>query len=215
MKEMRDRIEERSKKRGSRLQRTPFVLGCAGLYFGLVSPVLITAQLPTVISSTRILRTMQTLIATSWFGFIVAALGDFNKSAVKAVKGTDHLVTGGIFKIFRHPNYTGEVIGWTCSFLTALTAAVVVVDQNRKLELAGLLVSSLVGVVGIDFVLAAATNQLEKKQKEKYGDSADYKTWVKSSWPGFMLQQKKEEDSHTEPQLELDANEAEEAGSGI
>lgn len=215
MKEMRDRIEERSKKRGSRLQRTPFVLGCAGLYFGLVSPVLVTAQLPTIVSSTRVLKAMQVLIATSWIGFIVAALGDLNKSVVKAVKGPDHLVTGGIFKFLRHPNYTGEVLGWTCSFLTALAAAIVVVDQNRKLELAGLLVSSLVGVVGIDFVLAAATNQLENKQKEKYEDSPEYEKWVKSSWSGFMLQRKKEEDSHTEPQLELVSDEEEEAGSGI
>ena len=53
----------------------------------------------------------QVLVALTWFGMGLGALGDFNKSLVKKLKGEDHLVTGGNFSLFRHPNYTGEMIG--------------------------------------------------------------------------------------------------------
>ena len=48
------------------------------------------------------------------------------------------------------------------------------------------------GTMGILFVLLSATTNLEKKQMEKYGDSEDYKLWVKSSWAGITLPVKKE-----------------------
>jgi len=42
---MRERIEDRAKKQGSRLKRTPFLLSCAFLYFCMMTPLLITSQI--------------------------------------------------------------------------------------------------------------------------------------------------------------------------
>ena len=42
---MRERIEERAKKRGSRLSRTPFILSCALLYGFMSAPMLVTRKI--------------------------------------------------------------------------------------------------------------------------------------------------------------------------
>jgi hypothetical protein len=39
--EFREKIEERATERGSRLTRTPFVLGCSLLYLGLAAPLMV------------------------------------------------------------------------------------------------------------------------------------------------------------------------------
>ena len=49
-------------------------------------------------------------IVVSLLGFLLGAVGDLNKTIGKALKGEDELITGFVFRFFRHPNYTGEVI---------------------------------------------------------------------------------------------------------
>ena len=123
------------------------------------------------------------LVTCTWVGFVVAALGDAQKSIFKSRKGDDALATKGIFQLLRHPNFTGETFGWTASFLAAISIG------NWK-QNAGLLAASALGWMGICFVLAMATTNLEKKQKEKYGDTFEYQEWVKGSWAGFTLKKK-------------------------
>ena len=135
-------------------------------------------------------------VSLTWFGFVLGALGDLNKSLVKKIKGEDHLVTGGIFRLFRHPNYTGEMIGWTASLLASVVsifAASIGSKSTAFLKSMALpLVTSLTGAMGILFVLLGATTGLESKQKEKYGERPEYIEWVKTSWKGFSLAKTKE-----------------------
>jgi len=49
-------------------------------------------------------------IVVSLLGFLLGSVGDLNKTIGKALKGEDELITGFVFRFFRHPNYTGEVI---------------------------------------------------------------------------------------------------------
>ena len=44
--------------------------------------------------------------------------------------------------------------------------------------------ASWVGFAGIAFVLKQATAGLEKKQAERYGDTTEYKEWVRTTWGG-------------------------------
>ena len=118
----------------------------------------------------------------TWVGFVVAAVGDIHKSIAKARKGDDALVTGGVFSILRHPNYTGEVIGWTCSVLAAIATA----WGSYRMHL-GSLAASLFGLAGIVMVLARATKNLESKQAEKYGEQDEYQKWIKKSWVGVTM----------------------------
>jgi len=179
--EFREKIEERARNKGNRLARTPFLVSCAALYSGLTAPLFVTSQV------TQPSTALKVLVACSWLGFLVAAVGDFTKSVVKARQGQDVLVRSGIFKFLRHPNYSGEAFGWTASFL----AAVASVEDWSSNGVA--LVASALGWAGIVFVLAMAATGLERKQKEKYGDSQEYKDWVRGSWAGPTLKMKKSE----------------------
>lgn len=99
-------------------------------------------------------------------------------------------MTGGVFKFFRHPNYTGEIIGWTASFFASIVSLLVSFPEWNKeimMSLLGPVLTSTLGWVGILFVLLGATGSLEAKQKEKYGEQKEYKEWVAKSWKGFAL----------------------------
>jgi protein-S-isoprenylcysteine O-methyltransferase Ste14 len=195
----RETIESRQTKKegdvgliGTIKKRTPFVLSCAVLYAGLSAPALTSGKLIQmgVMPSCDIgMMVYKVLVGLTWFGFGLGAIGDFTKTFVKSRRGPDHLVTGGVYGLFRHPNYTGEVIGWTSSFLASFAA--VICTSGVKLQvlksLALPLVLSFSGAFGIIFVLCGATTKLEIRQKEKYGNSEEYKDWVKSSWSGFKL----------------------------
>jgi steroid 5-alpha reductase family enzyme len=197
----RETIEERQKKKqvdpgliGKISKRAPFVLSCAFLYAGLTTPPLISATLIQmgVMPSCEIgMMVYKVLVGLTWFGFGLGAIGDLTKTFVKSRRGPDHLVTGGVYGLFRHPNYTGEVIAWTSSFLASL-AAVICTSGVKLQSLALPLALSFSGALGIIFVLLGATTTLERKQKEKYGNSEEYKDWVQSSWSGFKFAPKKE-----------------------
>lgn len=233
MKDSVKRIEAKATARGSRLKRTPFVVSCAGLYFGLCAPLLLTAPLANVVVDINkwVVLAMKTLVSLTWGGFIFAALGDFNKSLVKARKGEDHLVTGGLFSFCRHPNYTGEIIGWTANGLLAIVSALVLAMSQTQSpikgkaakvmllsvpKLVGYTAASIMGALGLDFVLVQATGGLEKRQKETYGESKVYQEWVENTWPGFETPATVEEvvDPHVHPEIEV-VDTSDEGGSGI
>ena len=229
---MRERIEDRAKKQGNRLNRTPFLLSCAFLYFCMMSPLLITCQVcndismtipPSLlglggvggISITFILELLlRSSIVMTLLGFLLGALGDLNKTVGKAWQGEDALITGGIFRFFRHPNYTGEVIGWVSSCLAGFLAVLwktvsisssAVGGSNVALwkSMSPYLLTSLMGAIGISFVLVTATTGLEFRQKEKYGDTEEYKKWIKKSWVGFKMASKKGKDPEPKSELQL------------
>jgi steroid 5-alpha reductase family enzyme len=205
-KRMRETIEDRQRKKedgtgiiGKFLNRTPFILSCAMLYAGLASSPLISAKLIEMGAAPtcdKAILMYKTLVGLTWFGFALGAIGDVTKSFVKGRKGPDYLVTGGVFSLFRHPNYTGEVIGWSSSFLSSVVA--VLCTSGVKLSVLKTMAAPLglafVGALGIIFVLGAATTNLEKRQKEKYGESKEYEDWVSSSWSGPKLAPTKKKD---------------------
>ncbi|CAB9526981.1 Isoprenylcysteine carboxyl methyltransferase (ICMT) family [Seminavis robusta] len=217
LKDMVERIEDKAKARGGRLQRAPFVLSCAGLYFGLCAPLLISSRVASSQIPAWTVKVLKGLVASTWGGFIFAALGDFNKSFVKAIKGEDHLVTGGIYSLCRHPNYSGEFVSWTSNGLIAIVTAIASKGAGIPTpQLVGYLAASVVGALGLDFVVLGATKGLEKRQKEVYGESADYQTWIESTWAGFELPTAAEEvvDPHVKPEIKMEQTE-EDTGSGI
>jgi len=194
----REKIEDKSKSKGGRPSRTPFILGVAMLYFCLGIPIITTASssslslttipfwsIDTVLFSK--LNIVRFLIGTTWFGFVLAMIGDTTKSYMKAKEGEDHLVTGGIFCFLRHPNYTGEILGWTSNAVLSLLLG--------KPQFA---VASIFGAMGINFVLLQATASLERKQKEKYGDDEKYQTWIQRSWGGFTIHSKQKPEEGVE-----------------
>jgi len=202
---MRERIEESAKKKGGRLKRTPFLISCAFLYLCMICPLLITGRLCEGMgmslcaagrASSILEQSLRVSVIMTLAGFLLGAFGDLNKTIGKLLRGEDALVTGGIFRFFRHPNYTGEVIGWSFNCLAGFLAVAWkamnggVGDGGRLAlckSMAPYLVLSVLGATGISFVLATATTGLEFRQKEKYGDTDEYQKWIKKSWAGFQM----------------------------
>lgn len=186
MREARDRIEDRAVERGGRLARTPFILICATLYGCLSAPLMLSAK---AVGSGRFSVATDVFVHLSFAGFILAAVGDWAKSKGKSRHGNDALITSNVLRYLRHPNYTGESIGWTCSFLAGLSATTAACGRSLAewKNYLPLLTASLAGLSGILIVLASAGSALELRQKEKYGGMKEYEDWVKSSWAGITL----------------------------
>ncbi|KAL3792695.1 hypothetical protein HJC23_009423 [Cyclotella cryptica] len=228
--EMRERIEERAKKQGSRIKRLPFLASCAFLYFCMMCPLLVTSQvcaglamfsgIKTGLSCTGSLvfleQALKLFVFLTLSGFLLGAVGDMTKSIGKLTKGEDALITGGVFRFFRHPNYTGEVIGWVSSCLAAFTAVAWKVAKGGANGLVlwktmiPHLIMSVMGAIGISFVLGTATAGLEYRQNEKYGETEEYKQWVKTSWVGFTMGQRKVDNGKNQGSAEKEENNAQE-----
>ena len=119
----------------------------------------------------------------AWAGLLLAAVGDLTKSLVKRELGADALVVTGVFQYFRHPNYTGEQILWTCSMAAGFAAAMAGGWKALPAS-AGWLAASVVGWAGIFFVLAKATATLEAKQAKRF---EAFQKWRASAWGGICL----------------------------
>ena len=215
MQDFQDNIEERAQAKGNRwTTRAPFILSCSCLYYGLVAPLLLISKLTKDVAvpmwATNLIRT---LIGVQWFGFGIAAIGDLTKTYVKqSEKNERFLVTSGIFSIVRHPNYTGEIIGWTANNWCGVVAACFLLQNQVTPVIVANVATMTLGWVGILMVLLGATGNLEKRQKKDYGDDPKYTEWVKSSWSGWRLPA--QEEPAEEPHLEV-SDESEEFGSGI
>jgi len=183
--DFREKIEKKAEAKGGRLKRVPFILSCSVLYGCMAAPLLLTAQAG---FASNLMATIS--IALMYVGLLTAATGDFVKTWVKNNKGPDHLVTSGPFGLLRHPNYTGETLLWTSNVATGLLG---LLAGGLSWQRGGEFGASVLGLLGIGFVLAQAATGLEKKQMEKYGEDAAYQAWVKRTWAGFTLPPKKKE----------------------
>jgi len=214
-------IEEKSQERfATRISRTPFVLSCGLLYHGLYLPVLLTSKFvndAAVMKSNIGIVIIKLLVGLQWFGYIVAAVGDFTKSYVKmSEKNGKFLVTSGIYSILRHPNFTGEIISWTCNLLCGTIAATYLLRNQFSLKIFSYLGLSVMGWIGMIFVLLRATSNLEVRQKKNYGNTDTYKEWIERSWCGFKLSTIEKNNSDNKPhKTTTDKKHQEESGSGI
>lgn len=189
--EFRERIEKRAMEKGGRLSRAPFIFSCAFLYACLVAPLFVTSvsSLEGSGGSPLAMGVYGASVALSFAGFLLNAVGDLTKTIIKMKEGEKALVTQGVYALFRHPNYTGEQFAWTFNVIAGIaslfafgtTGGVIDVVKNP------IVWASVVGWMGIEFVLCGATKGLEKRQEETFGETEEYKSWVAKTWPGFML----------------------------
>jgi len=189
--EDREKIEDRSKSRGGRLKRLPFIIACAFLYLGLAAPAALSAKAAAAVPTGNYmaLAAQGGLVGLMYVGWAIAALGDAWKTVVKGARGKDALVTSGPYAVLRHPNYTGEQLLWTANFLAGVFALFGAKGLSPVPSAVWLLVAAL-GCFGINFVLMQATGGLEAKQAEDRGDNDEYQQWVSSTWKGFAIKRK-------------------------
>ena len=142
---------------------------CALLYLGQISPV------------TFYLYNLRDGLPVSegwlWAGAIVAALGviiemvaDAQKSAAKKVNARRYVDTG-LYRIVRCPNYFGEVLMWTGSFIICFGSCCTV----------GQWVIAALGYVGIVYVMFSGARRLELRQTETYGSDPEFQKYIKKT----------------------------------
>ena len=142
-------------------------ISCALLYVGQISPV------------TFYLYNMAHLAPVNdlwaWIGALVAAVGvviemvaDAQKSAAKRLNA-HRFVDTGLYRIVRCPNYFGEVLMWTGSFLICFGACCTV----------GQWVIASLGYVGIVYVMFSGARRLELRQTETYGADPEFQAYIK------------------------------------
>ena len=142
-------------------------ISCALLYVGQISPVtfyLYILELGALVNHTW-----------AWVGAVVAAAGviiemvaDAQKSAAKKINA-NRFVSHGLYRIVRCPNYFGEVLMWTGSFLICFGACCTV----------GQWVIASLGYIGIVYVMFSGARRLELRQNETYGNDPEFQAYIK------------------------------------
>mmetsp|Transcript_19779 Transcript_19779/g.39230 ORF Transcript_19779/g.39230 Transcript_19779/m.39230 type:complete len:348 (+) Transcript_19779:178-1221(+) len=123
-KDMRERIE--GKAPSNRLMRLPFIGMCGLLYACMACPLVLTARhAHKLVPGSLAFDVADKLVWGMVGAAALSAAGDAQKTVAKhfAPPGKDVLVDWGVFYFFRHPNYTGEQVMWSCSAALGITAA--------------------------------------------------------------------------------------------
>ena len=142
-------------------------ISCALLYIGQISPV------------TFYLYNLQHLAPVdqtwAWAGAIVATLGvlieivaDAEKSVAKRVD-PHRFVDKGLYRIVRCPNYFGEILLWSGSFIICFGACCTLWQW---------IIASL-GYIGIVYVMFSGARRIELRQEETYGNNPEFKAYIK------------------------------------
>lgn len=142
-------------------------ISCALLYVGQISPA--SFYLANMADGAEVNELWM------WIGAVVAALGvlieaiaDAQKSAAKR-RNPKRFVDHGLYRIVRCPNYFGEVLMWTGSFLVCIGACCSVWQW----------VVAALGYIGIIYVMFSGARRLELRQTETYGNDPEFQAYIK------------------------------------
>ena len=94
-------------------------------------------------------------------------VADAQKSAAKKVNA-NRFVDTGLYRIVRCPNYFGEVLMWTGSFIICFGACCTL----------GQWVIATLGYVGIVYVMFSGARRLELRQNEVYGNDPEFQKYI-------------------------------------
>lgn len=103
-------------------------------------------------------------------GIVLEAASDLQKSAAKKINPR-RFCDVGLFKLVRCPNYLGELVIWTGVFISGFTA----------LTSAGQWVVSILGCLGIVYIMFSGARRLELRQDRTYGADPEYQAYVRST----------------------------------
>lgn len=109
-----------------------------------------------------------TIIATS--GIAIEAIADAQKNRAKKVNPGRYVDTG-LYHIVRCPNYFGEVLMWSGSFIICFGAYCNVWQW----------IIAASGYIGIVYVMFSGARRLELRQEETYGKDPEFKAYTKKT----------------------------------
>ena len=154
-------------------QRKPFFvmvmiwISCALLYVGQISPA--TFYLANLANGATVNEWwMWGGAATAAVGVLIEMIADAQKSAAKK-KNSNRFVSHGLYRIVRCPNYFGEVLMWTGSFIVCIGACCTLWQW----------VVAALGYIGIVYVMFSGARRLELRQLEVYGNDPEFQAYIK------------------------------------
>ncbi|KAG5176687.1 hypothetical protein JKP88DRAFT_227485 [Tribonema minus] len=141
---------------------------CAALYVLLYVP---SIKLLEVGAKAGVGAAAKASLGLAYAALFLEALSDQQKSSFKK-KHPDQLVTTGLFRVCRHPNYLFETLFWLGTWGAAATAGAFSTWQDWTM--------SSVGLALIWAIMAEAVTGLERKQEQKYAGPgySDYRARV-------------------------------------
>lgn len=138
---------------------------CVILYFTMTSPVIY--RFANNIGSDLVF-TIGMVIAA--FGIVFEIIADKEKAAVKK-SDPNKFCHIGLYKIVRYPNYFGEIIIWTGVLISGFTALITPAQW----------ICSVIGYIGILFVMFSGAKRLEIRQDKTYGNDPEYVKYIKNT----------------------------------
>lgn len=144
-------------------------LSCALLYVGQASPA--TFYLFNMAEGLPVSE------AWAWAGTVVATLGIIIEAVADAQKNRakksnpGRYVDTGLYKIVRCPNYFGEVLMWTGSFIICFGACCSVWQW----------VIAALGYIGIVYVMFSGARRLEMRQQSTYGNDEEFRRYIEKT----------------------------------
>lgn len=137
---------------------------CALLYVGQVSPV--SFFLYNAVSGNNIGAWIGVIIAIA--GVLIETIADAQKSLAKK-RNANRFVDRGLYRIVRCPNYFGEILLWTGSFIFCFGANCTITQW----------IIAILGYIGIVYVMFSGARRLELRQNEQYGCDNEFKAYIK------------------------------------
>ena len=139
---------------------------CALLYVGQISPITFYLHnLPQETDTSTAWLWVGTTVAFT--GFLIETIADTQKSMAKK-RAPGSFVSTGLYRIVRCPNYFGELLLWSGSFIICFDADCTPWQW---------IIASL-GYIGIIYVMFSGARRLEMRQQEIYGNSATFQAYT-------------------------------------
>ena len=138
-------------------------LSCALLYSCQTSPLIFR-----ILSTEKDKFLLYIGIIISLIGFFIEIEADNQKSNAKKVN-PDRFVDTGLYKFCRCPNYFGEIIFWTGSFVGGIK----IYDGFFQWF------AALLGYIGIIYIMFSGARRIEINHNKYYGKDPQFKEYAK------------------------------------
>lgn len=142
---------------------------CALLYVGQVSPV--AFYLANAAEGAAVNE------CWAWVGAVMMAIGvmlesvaDAQKKAAKKIDPKRYVDTG-LYRLVRCPNYLGELVIWTGSFVVCFGACCSVWQW----------ILAIIGYIGIVYVMFSGARRLEVRQAVTYGNDPAFQAYIQKT----------------------------------